>query len=301
VTSFIPPQLLAPARQLPTGPIWRYELKYDGYRAQVHVTAHGVRILTRTGLDWTDRFPQLIKELAAAVHVPCILDGEVFAPDSNGRPDFTLLCNRLNGAGHVHFVAFDLLAIDGQGTAHLPLSARRDRLSSVLSSSPAVHAIEQTTEPGGLLAFAREQRWEGLVAKTDDGPYQAGVRSPSWRKFKLRQRRDFVIAGWRPDPATGALKSLVLATFEYGQLTLRGSVGTGFTLDERRELPSRFVPGPTRSGRPSSPPFIPLEPTLVAEIEYLELSPHGILRQPTFLGLRADKQLHHLHLEALQG
>ena len=67
MTSFIPPQLLAPARQLPTGPIWRYELKYDGYRAQVHVTAHGVRILTRTGLDWTDRFPQLIKELAAAV------------------------------------------------------------------------------------------------------------------------------------------------------------------------------------------------------------------------------------------
>lgn len=297
MTGFIPPQLLASARQLPTGPKWRYELKYDGYRAQVHVTAHGVRILTRTGLDWTPRFPQLTRELAAAVHVPCILDGEVFAPDGNGRPDFTLLCNRLDGSGHLHFVGFDLLEIEGEGTLHLPLSSRRDRLGSVLSSSPAVHAIEQTAEPEAMLTFAQDHGWEGLVAKADDDTYRPGVRSPKWRKFKLKQRQEFAIAGWRPDPSTGALKSIVLATMEHGQLTLRGSVGTGFTVNERQMLPSRFVPALLPFQRSAGPTFIPLEPNLVAEIEYLELSTHGIVRQPTFLGLRADKAASDVRLE----
>lgn len=297
MTGFVQPQLLTPARQLPTGPSWRYELKYDGYRVQIHVTANEIQIFTRSGLDWTHRFPQLAREIAAAVRVPCILDGEIYATDCAGRPDFTLLCSRLGGAGSVRFAAFDLLEFGGGSSMNRPLSVRRDRLATILSSSQAVHLVEQMTDPDPLLAFARQHSWEGVVAKTDDSQYHPGLRSPTWRKLKLKQRQEFVVAGWRPCPATGSVKSLVLATIEGGRLILRGSVGTGFTLDQRRKLPTLFVPARTRSNRSACRGIIALEPELVAEIEYLELSGHGIVRQPTFVGLRTDKSAADVSLE----
>lgn len=290
MADFIAPQLLVATKSLPEGTDWRYELKYDGYRAQVHVTARGVRILTRTGLDWTQRFPELARELAAVLHVPCVLDGELYAPDADGRPNFTALCNQLNGSGSVHFVAFDILETDGTSTLGLPLGLRRQHLTAaVCVSSSIVHVISQSTEPAELYAFARRHGWEGIVAKAVSGLYRPGLRSKDWLKLKLKQRQEFVIAGWRPDPHTGAIKSLVLATVENGELTLRGSVGTGFSLDQRRELPSHFIPAPSRSNLMGRSGFVPIEPELVAEIEYLELSGHGIVRQPTFLGLRTDK------------
>lgn len=295
---FIPPQLLTTAHHLRAKDGWLYELKYDGYRAQVHVTADGVQIFTRNGLDWTHRFHHLARELAAIVRVPCILDGEVYATDADGRPDFTLLCNRQQGSGNVRFVAFDLLEIDGRSTLTLPLGIRRQRLTlAVPATLSAVHVVAQSTEPGALLDFARQHRWEGIVAKAEDSLYQPGLRSTEWQKLKCKQRQEFVIAGWRPDPLTGAIKSLVLATFENGELIQRGSVGTGFTQNQRQDLPSRFIPARSRSNLFVRPQFIPLEPDLVAEIEYLELSGHGIVRQPTFLGLRSDKAAADVTLE----
>ena len=187
-------------------------------------------------------------------------------------------------------MAFDLLEIDGITTLDLPLRIRRQRLLSVFAaSSSAVHLVAQSTEPAALLEFAKRDGWEGIVAKAEDSRYLPGIRSTEWRKLKLKQRQEFIVAGWRPDPLTGAIKSLVLATFEKGELILRGSVGTGFTLDQRRDLPSRFLTARSRLGPAARPGFIPLEPQLVAEVEYLELSGHGIVRQPTFPGLRADK------------
>ncbi len=290
MSSFILPQLLTAATQPLADSKWRFELKYDGYRAQVHVTAHDVRIFTRNGLDWTHRFPKLAREIAAVVRTPCVLDGEVYAPDASGRPDFTLLCSRLSGSGNVHFVAFDILEIDGTRVLNLPLDIRRQRLAATVPISPSiVHLIGQYTEPATILAFAKQHGWEGIVAKSADSLYEPGLRRTDWRKLKLKQRQEFVIAGWRPDPQTGAIMSLVLATMENGKLTLRGSVGTGLTVDQRRELPARFTAAKSCSRLPGRSGFIPLEPELVAEIEYLELSGHGIVRQPTFLGLRTDK------------
>jgi DNA ligase D-like protein (predicted ligase) len=298
MADFIAPQLLVATESAPEGNDWCYELKYDGYRAQVHVTARGIKIFTRNGLDWTDRFPHLARELAAVIHVPCVLDGEVYAPDASGRPSFTTLCNHLNGAGRVHFVAFDILEINGTSTLSLPLGLRRQRLTAAVPvSSSIVHLVPQSAESVELCAFARRHGWEGIVAKAVSGVYRPGFRSKDWLKLKLKQRQEFVIAGWRPDPKTGAIKSLVLATVDGGKLTLRGSVGTGFTLDQRRKLPSRFTPVRSRSNVPGRPGFIPLEPELIAEIEYLELSGHGIVRQPTFLGLRADKAAADVGLE----
>lgn len=298
MSSFIPPQLLTAASQPLAGPNWRYELKYDGYRAQVHMTAHGIRILTRNGLDWTQRFPKLAAELAAAVRTPCVLDGEVYAPDIDGRPDFTLLCNQLNGLGNVRFGAFDILEIDGTRVLNLPLYLRRQRLAAAVpNSSSTIHLVGQSNEPDAVLAFAKQHSWEGIVAKAADSVYRPGHRATDWRKLKLKQRQEFVIAGWRPDPQTGAIKSLVLATVDNGALTLRGSVGTGFTREQRHDMPAHFTAARSGYALSARPQFIPIEPELVAEIEYLELSAHGIVRQPTFLGLRSDKLASNVTLE----
>lgn len=299
MSNFILPQLLTASDMPQAKAGWLYELKYDGYRAQLHVTASGVRIFTRTGLDWTHRFGALSCEIAKTVAVPCILDGEVFAADSNGRPDFTSLCNSQGKSGDLQFAAFDVLEVDGVSVTSLPLRMRRQSLMSLVpSSSPKVHSVGQSTDPKPLVEFAREHGWEGVVAKSGDSPYLPGTRSPDWRKYKCKRRQEFVIAGWRPDPAKGTLKSLVLATFDRGQLTLRGSVGTGFSHDQRRELPLIFRPACEPRSDLAGLDFVPIEPKLIAEIEYLELSGHGIVRQPNFLGLRADKAARDVSLEA---
>lgn len=287
---FVAPQLLNSAQTPPRGEDWRYELKYDGWRAQVHITANGVRIFTRAGLEWTDRFPQLAAEIARTVKVACILDGEICALDRSGRPNFTRLCRLIPAHGPLDFFAFDLLAGESGTTTHLPLFERRRRLTGFIPPTEGMlHLVDQSAEPAAALTFVEAHGWEGIVAKRASSIYRAGERTSDWLKLKLKRRQEFIIAGWRSDPRTGVLKSLVLATIDAGQLTLRGSVGTGFSQAQRRELPHQFR-STSRPPSPSlTPPFIPVEPELVAEIEYLELSDRGILRQPTFLGLRCDK------------
>ncbi len=290
MSGFIAPQLLLATTSAPHGDDWCYELKYDGWRAQIHVTADGVRIFTRSGIDWTDRFPRLASQIAASIDQPCILDGEVCALDASGRPDFTRLCGQVPAKGTLDFFAFDLIGTGSDLLTDLPFRERRARLKAMVTRGPdALHLVDQFDQPDDVLRFARSNGWEGIVAKRLSSPYRSAQRTSDWLKLKCKQRQEFLIAGWRPDPQTGAIKSLVLATIDDGELTLRGSVGTGFTHAQRRELPSRFTPSHSRSSSSDWSGFIPLEPELIAEIEYLELSGHGIVRQPTFLGLRCDK------------
>ena len=299
MSDFIPPQLLSTGTLPLLGDDWRYELKYDGWRAQVHVTESGVRIFTRSGLDWTDRFPQLASDIASRIDIACILDGEICALDAAGRPNFTRLCGLIPGHGELDFFAYDLLAMANRSTLNQPLSERRRDLHAILpDGAPRLHMVNQSTDPAALLGLVLSAGWEGIVAKRLTAPYRSGERTPEWIKLKCKRRQEFVVAGWRPDPLTGALKSLVLATFEAGQLTLRGAVGTGFTQLQRRELPRQFRPSRNPPSAVAGPPYIPLVPELVAEVEYHELSDHGILRQPTFLGLRNDKSPDAVYLEA---
>lgn len=296
---FISPQLLS-ASEVPQAKAgWLYELKYDGYRAQIHVGRDEVRIFTRSGLDWTHRFRTLAGKIRKTIAVPCILDGEVFAADRSGRPNFTRLCNNLDGNGELQFAAFDVLALAGVDTKTSPLRIRRQHLTSAVpTSSEAVHIVTQTTDPQPLLHFARTHSWEGIVAKAADSLYLPGTRSPQWRKYKCKRRQEFVIVGWRPDNISGALKSLVLATYEQGKLTLRGSVGTGFSHGQRRTMPKIFRPACDPHFDRIRSDFVQVEPGHVAEIEYLELSEYGIVRQPNFLGLRSDKTAMEVSLEA---
>lgn len=299
MSDFIPPQFLSAGKLPSSGDDWRYELKYDGWRAQVHVTANGVSIFTRSGLDWTDRFPQLASDIARTVNVPCILDGEICALDKAGRPNFTKLCGLIQGKGELDFFGFDLLALGSRSTIHEPLSRRRHLVGEILSTgSPRVHLVGQFADPDALLCIVQSTGWEGIVAKRLTSPYRPGERTPEWVKLKCKRRQEFVVIGWRSDPLKGTLKSLVLGTFDSGHLTVRGSVGTGFTELQRRDLPRQFKPTHDPPSAHFGPTYTRVIPELVAEVEYLELSDHGILRQPTFLGFRHDKSPLSVVLEA---
>ena len=165
--------------------------------------------------------------------------------DSTGRSDFSRLCAGLHTGVPLTFFAFDLVAVEGKSLVDRPLIDRKRLLEQVLcdqGQSSGVQVVEFITSNGAVLFKQMQaQGHEGIIAKRLYAPYSEGKRSPDWRKIKCIQRREFVIAGWRPDALGTGVKSLVLATFEAGRLVYRGRVGTGFTLAERRDLHGQLL------------------------------------------------------------
>jgi bifunctional non-homologous end joining protein LigD len=296
---FVPCQLALAARAIPTGSNWLYEPKYDGYRCQLVVRSGETRLFTRTGLDWTERLGVAWLREGTVPRADCVIDGEICVLDSDGRPDFGLLGKGLSDpATDFSFFAFDLLSHAGELLTDLPLGDRKQRLPDAVSELglKQVHVAQHTNEGHALFEKLRELRWEGIMAKDITSSYQSGIRSPAWRKIKFTRRQEFVVAGWRVDQTTGTLKSIVLATVEDGELVLRGSVGSGFSSDERLRLPGLFSKVPASLSRKERDVRW-LQPSLVAEIEFLELSSNGCVRGASYLGLREDKTPSDVSLE----
>ncbi|ESX03918.1 hypothetical protein X769_15720 [Mesorhizobium sp. LSJC268A00] len=265
-----------------------------------------LQVFTRNGIDWTDRLGRSLPAEVAHQH-DCVLDGEICVLDPNGRPDFGLLCKSLSDRNaQLSFFAFDLIASSGNRLTALPLFARKQLLRDVVSALDIEHVnlVEHTSDGQALSESLRIGGWEGVMAKDGHAPYQPGVRSPTWRKFKFTRRQEFIIAGWRPDQTTAHVKSIVLATIDNGDLTLRGSVGSGFSRKQREQFAKLFAQAalsvgamPSRTDNSDGVWF--LRPELVAEIEFLEFSSKGCVRGASFMGLRDDKLATDVRLETL--
>lgn len=230
----------------------------------------------------------------------------------SGRSDFTLLKNSLNGKTPLVYFAFDLLEQDGEDLARLPLLERKERLQRLLSKLPAKSPIRYSDHIIGhgkeVLTAMRAAGEEGLVAKRVDAPYVPGARLPSWSKVKVIQRQEFVVIGWRP-PTSGRdnVRALFLATYEGDQLVYRGGVGTGFTDQMRFDILDilkliRTDKRPTIKGMPRPEMRVArwVQPRLLAEVEFTEITPDGLIRHPSFKGLREDKDAHEVHLETAE-
>ncbi|MDQ3558788.1 MAG: DNA ligase D, partial [Pseudomonadota bacterium] len=245
-------------------------------------------------------------EAVGAMNLPgTLIDGEIvsFAPD--GRTDFSTLQKALKEGGALAYFAFDLLEEAGEDLTSQPLGERKSRLQALLSDLPQGSLIHYSDHIRGqgeaVLAQICAAGHEGIVSKKLSAPYR-GDRTKSWLKVKCTRCQEFVIGGWTPSEKRRGFKSLLVGTWADGKLVYQGRVGTGFDDKALEELGARFATIARKD-----PPFdkIPrelrrskwVEPKLVAEIAFAEFTADGILRHPSFLGLREDKKPSEVHLE----
>jgi bifunctional non-homologous end joining protein LigD len=293
------PMLATPSAELPRGGGWSYEVKWDGYRALAHVRGGDCELVSRNGNSLTERFPSVARAVPRALKTPsAVLDGEVCALDADGRPSFSAM---QQGTGTLVFYAFDLLESDGDPLVDCTLEFRRERLTELLDRRSRTVRLSESFDDGrALLAAAKEQRLEGVMAKRLGSKYIQGKRTRDWLKVKAHGRQEFVIAGYTRGEGRRAdsFGSLVLAVNEDGELRYAGNVGTGFDTAEIERLLAMLRPLERKSSPFASPPTMPrvrkgdvvwVEPKLVAEVEFHEWTHDGRVRQPSYKGLRDDK------------
>ncbi len=301
--TFRKPQLATLVDSVPTGNRWMHEIKFDGYRALVSAAGEQVRVFTRNGLDWTDKFAPLAAAIAALDLPPCLIDGEIVAPGADGNPDFSSLqavLKRGHGAqganDKLQFHAFDLIEAGGEDLAGLPQIERKERLEALLAAaSPPIHVADHLIGGGEKLFRAMcDAGQEGIISKLIDAPYRS-TRSRAWVKVKCTRRQEFVIVGWKASSAKGRpFSSLLLAQNEGAKLAYKGNVGTGFGESTMADLAARFaklarVEPPVDVEKAIARGVTWLEPKLVAEIAFAEFTADGNVRHGSFLGLRDDK------------
>jgi bifunctional non-homologous end joining protein LigD len=276
-------------------------MKHDGYRAMAAIAGDQVKIFTRRGHDWTRQFGFLVPALSKLTAGTALIDGEICAVDAWGRSDFSLLKTSLDGKSPIVFFAFDLLEQDGEDVGRPPQLERKGRLEALLSGQPAGSPVvySQHVVGNGQEVFQAmcAGGFEGLVAKSVVAHYYGGERSTAWYKVKCVKRQEFVVIGWRPpDYGDVDVRGPFLGSYENGELIYRGGVGSGLSDRERIEL--RLVLGlietkerpPVRNmPKPEMRVARWVEPRLLAEVQFTEITPEGLVRHPSFKGLREDK------------
>lgn len=291
---------------VPAGPDWLFEMKFDGYRAQVAIAGGDVRVYTRNGHDWTEQFKVLVEPLRSLTKGTALIDGEVVAIDSKGRTNFSMLKSGIAAGLPLKFYAFDLIELDGRDLDDTPLLQRKTMLEKLLGKRDPQDPIQFSHHVVGagraMLDAVIAGGHEGVIAKQVGARY-LGNRSRSWLKIKCSRRQEFVIGGWRPSDTGSSLASLILGTYENGELVYRGRVGTGFTTRMRDDLLARleklqvdrpaFASVPREIARQARW----VKPELVAEVSYAEITPDGSLRHPSFQALREDKRANQVVLE----
>ncbi|SCW38919.1 bifunctional non-homologous end joining protein LigD [Rhizobium mongolense subsp. loessense] len=286
----------------PKGPEWAFEIKWDGYRIAVHIEPKGVRVITRGGHDWTDRFPAIVKAAKKLDVATAILDGEAVVLDEQGRSDFGLLQQSLGDRGgkristEAIFMAFDLLYFDGHDLRKLEFTARRHLLEGLIKTRDDVIRLSEEIEADGdrLYFAACEHGLEGIIAKDRESTYRSG-RLGDWLKIKCIQSDGFAIVGYEHSfVARAGIGSLLLGARQGRKLVYVGSVGTGFnerTAHELREALDKLKvkkPPVEYSGRRKY--IVWVKPTLVAEVEYRAWTHDGKLRQSSYKGLRDPEE-----------
>jgi len=289
---------------------WWFEPKFDGIRSMTPMGTDATRLVTRNGRDVSDKYPELRMVHELVDQVNAVLDAEIVAFDEDGKNSFEVLQQRMNLSNEreikrissripVALVAFDLLWLDGHDLTDLALEQRRELLETIVEQDHRLQVV--THVDGGGTAFAEVAKGlglEGVVAKRTGSKYQPGRRSPDWRKIKLTNTQDCVILGWTPGQGgrSGTFGALLVGAYDEGELIWIGQVGTGFTratLDRvlealeplKRSTPSIDDP---ELAKVKGATFV--EPTLVCEVEYLEITKSTKkMRAPSFRGLREDK------------
>ena len=306
--AWIVPQLTQLVDAAPDGDQWLHEIKYDGYRMHARLERGAVKLLTRTGLDWTHKYPAIAIAVAALDAREAYLDGELCGVGPDGITAFNIvqLASDSGNAAALVFFLFDLLYIDREDLRPRPVIERKERLGTLLANTaPSLHYSDHVLGQGpAFYDKACAMRVEGIVSKRIDAPYTPGNRG-LWRKVKCLNRAEFVVVGWsEPEGRRPYLGALLLGYYDPdGKLIYAGRVGSGIDYAELERLWRRLQPlatdrmpldtPPPRGTRFGSPLVLSrvhwVRPELVAEVKFLAWTEDNLLRQVVYEGLREDK------------
>jgi bifunctional non-homologous end joining protein LigD len=307
---FVPPQLALQVTEAPDGSEWIHELKLDGYRMQGRLLAArgkkslSATLITRSGLDWTHRMPDIAKALAELPVHDALLDGEVVVFDDQGKTSFADLQAAFQEGKKkpLTYVIFDLLHLNGHNVRTLPLEQRKNILENVLAQVSdhddqvlLRYSEHLGTRGGEIFEKACPLGAEGIVSKKVSAPYASG-RSGSWLKIKCVRQQEFVIGGFTPPSKTGVgIGALLLGYYRDGELVYAGRTGTGFTQKGRLQMRKRLEE--IRQPRPAFSSVPPegardaqwVQPKYVCEVKFATWTADNLVRQASFQGLREDK------------
>jgi bifunctional non-homologous end joining protein LigD len=286
---FIEPALATSIEKVPSGERWLHEIKFDGYRVQVHLRNAAVKVFTRRGNDWTNRFRKIAADAWHISAGSAIIDGEIVAPAADGTTDFSVLQNELKGRStKIVMVAFDLLYLNGYDLRKLPLFERKALLKKLVTDTDVQFSDSFEVDGREMFKHACKTGLEGVVSKVRDSKYPIG-RSNDWVKKTCAQRETLTIAGFALDGSKW--DGLYLGRRKGSDLIYAGKVDHGFDKDNAKELKARLKPL-IRKTQPYAKRIahrgIWVEPALMAEIEYRAKSAEGKVRHPVFKGLRED-------------
>ena len=303
---------IEPMKALSTAPPphdgnWLYEVKFDGFRVLAIKNGKSVELWSRNQKPLNEKFSKVAEAVARLKIERCMLDGEVCALDEQGRSSFQLLQNLAETQRPVVYYVFDLLFEGKEDLRPLPLTERKTRLEAILlkATDPIRPSAFFTEHPKEVLAKMKDVGAEGAIAKLKNSRYKTGRRSAAWVKIKFHKGQEFVIAGYTlPRKSRKYFGALLLGYYQGKRLIFAGRVGTGFTQKSLRaiyqklkklECPEPFVEQvqePSGRWRPkgwkaSDTKWV--RPELVAQLQFTEWTEDGILRHPSFQGLREDK------------
>jgi len=290
-------------------PGWLYEVKWDGYRAIAYIQNGKVEIRSRNNKSFDEKFYPLYQSLKKW-KINAVIDGEIVVVNEQGVPDFGELQNwRSEADGHLTFYAFDILWHEGKNLMDLPLIERRTIMKSVVPVDHPVIKLSENFDASGssFFALAEKMQLEGIMAKKSDSKYIPNNRSKDWLKIKTEKRQEAIIGGYTINENTSKpFSALLLGLYENGKLESIGPVGTGFSIQQQKDLvkklkslevskcpfttipdfnkPSRFRPNPPKAD------VVWVKPEIVCEISYRELTKDKSLRHPSFKGIREDKE-----------
>jgi bifunctional non-homologous end joining protein LigD len=286
---FIEPALATSVDKVPSGRRWVHEIKFDGYRVEVHLRNAVLKVFTRRGHDWTDRFRKIAADAWNVNAGSAIIDGEVVVPSTDGTTDFSVLQKELKGRSKkIVLVAFDLLYLNGHDLRKLPLFQRKAQLKKIIAETDVQFSESFEVDGKDIYEHACKTSLEGVVSKVRDSRYNSG-RTNDWLKKTCAQRETLAIAGYALDGKK--FDGLYLARHSGDELVYAGKVDHGFDLASAKDLQARLAPL-IRKTQPFSTRIthrgIWVEPSLLADIEYRAKSAAGKVRHPILKGLRDD-------------
>ncbi|HSZ33814.1 MAG TPA: non-homologous end-joining DNA ligase, partial [Puia sp.] len=296
-------------------PGWQYEVKWDGYRAVAFLNKNKVELKSRNDKSFNEKFYPVTKALNE-LKINAILDGEVVVVDKNGISNFGALQNwRSESDGELYYYVFDLLWFDNYNFTSVPLAERRNILETLIPKTGIIK-LSESFHISGIEFFesAKKIGLEGIMAKKSDSLYRPGERTDEWLKIKVNKRQEMVIGGFTKNEDTSkAFSSLLVGVFEKKDFIYKGKIGTGFSDKVQKDLLRQFKPLIIKSSpfneipdvnKPSrfrpDPPHAKatwLKPKLVCEVSFAEMTRDGVMRHPSFEGMREDKNAKSIIME----